>query len=167
MSPAATAVRSRAAAPARSRSAPARTSPHRGVPRRDAPTRRPHLRVVEAPGRVARRRRRTVILIGGVVVLALFTIVAFHAFLAQSQVAIDDLERKTVAAEHAYEEARYEHARLSAPERIIERARALGLVAPAVPPTAITVDEAPAPPDATSSTLRGAAEVKATLGTSP
>ncbi len=167
MSPAATAVRTRAAAPARSRPAPQRTSPHRGVPRRETPARRPHLRVVEAPGRATRRRRRTVVLIGGVVVLALFTIVAFHAFLAQSQVAIDNLERKTAAAERAYEEARYEHARLSAPQRIVERAQALGLVAPAVPPTAITVEEAPAPPDATSNTLRGSAEVKATLGTSP
>lgn len=106
-------------------------------------------------------------LVAGMVVLALFTIVAFHALLAQSQVAIDNLERRTSAAERSYEQARYEHARLSAPQRIVERAKALGLVAPAVPPTAITVDQAPAPPDATSPTLQGASEVKRTLGTSP
>jgi type II secretory pathway pseudopilin PulG len=105
---------------------------------------------------------------GGVAVLALLTVVAFQVFLAQSQVAIDRLERRTAVAERRYEEARYDHARLSAPQRIVERARALGLVAPDAPPTAITVaGEAPAPPDATSPTLRGVAEVKATLGTGP
>jgi|GEM_PF-4729491 len=103
-------------------------------------------------------------IIGGIAVLALLTVVAFQAFLAQSQVAIDRLERRTAVASRRYEEARYEHARLSAPQRIVERARALGLVAPDAPPTAITVaGEAPAPPDATSPTLRGAAKVKATL----
>ncbi len=172
MSPAATAERTRVAAPARSRErvtygALARAVPARSVPRHDAPPRRPQLRIVEEPSRITRRRRRTVVLLAGVGVLALLTVVAFHALLAQSQVAIDRLERRTEAAERRYEQARYEHARQSAPQRIVERAAALGLVAPAVPPTAITVAEAPAPPDATSPTLRGAAEVKATLGTSP
>lgn len=158
MSPNATAVRARAAAPAHARS----------VPRREPAPRRPHLVVVEEPASRERRRRRTVVFVGGVAVLALLTVVAFHALLAQSQVAIDRLERRTAAAEQSYEEARYEHARLSAPSLIIERARALGLVVPAVPPTAIPVQgEAPAPPDATSPTLQGATAVKATLGTGP
>jgi hypothetical protein len=160
MSATATAVRAHAAAPAR-------PSPARGVPQREAPARRAHLRIVEEPGRRA-RRRRTFAIIGGVAVLALLTVVAFQAFLAQSQVAIDRLEHRTAVAERRYEQARYEHARLSAPQRIVERARALGLVAPDAPPTAITVaGEAPAPPDASSPTLRGVAEVKATLGTGP
>ena len=107
-------------------------------------------------------------MIGGVAVLTVLTVVGFQAFLAQSQVAIDRLERRTAIAERRYEQARYEHARLSAPQRIVERSHALGLVAPGAPPTAIAVaGDAPTPPDATSPTLRGVAEVKATLGTGP
>ena len=159
----ATAVRAHAAAPARTRPSPAP-----GIDRREAPARRAHLSIVEEPGRRVGRRRRTFAIGGGVAVLALLTVVTFQAFLAQSQVAVDRLERRTVVAERRYEQARYEHARLSAPQRIVERARVLGLVAPDAPPTAITVaGEAPAPPDATSPTLRGVVEVKATLGTGP
>jgi len=163
MSSTATAVRARAVAPERTRPSPAP-----GVPRREAPARRPYLRVVEQPSRRARRRRRVLAIFCGVAVLGLLTVVAFQAFLAQSQVTIDRLERRTTVAGRRYEQARYEHARLSAPQRIVKRAHALGLVAPDAPPTAITVaGEAPAPPDATSPTLRGVAEVKATLGTGP
>jgi Bacteriodetes cell division protein (FtsL-like) len=145
--------------------APART---RGFPKRAEPARRPDLRLVEAPDRVVRRHRRTIVFFAGVAVLALLTIVAFYALLAASQVKIDQLDRRTQAAEREYEQARYEHARLSAPQRIVERASALGLVAPAVPPTPIAVTgDAPAAPDATSPTLTGYADVKPTLGTGP
>jgi len=162
MSSTATAVRHRAVVPEWTRSSPAP-----GVPRREAPARRPYLRIVEQPRRRARRRRSAAI-ICGVAVFAVLTVVAFQAFLAQSQVAIDRLERRTAVAGRRYEQARYEHARLSAPQRIVKRAHALGLVAPDAPPTAITVGgDAPAPPDATSPTLRGVTEVKATLGTGP
>ncbi|MCJ7671892.1 MAG: hypothetical protein MUP67_07555 [Acidimicrobiia bacterium] len=109
-----------------------------------------------------------VALVGFVAVVAIFTVVVFQAFLAQNQVAIDRLDRRTAVAERRYEQARFEHAVRSAPQRIIERASALGLVAPDTPPTAIAVaGETPAPPSATSPTVRGVADVKATLGTAP
>lgn len=158
MSPTATATRARAGVPAHTRAAPRR-----------APTpRRPHLRIVEEPGRRSRRRRRTVTFIASVTGLALLTVVAFYAMLAQSQVAIDRLERQTAVAQRRYAQARFEHAQRSAPQRIIGRAEALGLVAPVGPPTAIPVQgEPPVAADATSPTLQGATEVKASLGTAP
>jgi len=125
---------------------------------------RRHLVAVEEPA----RRSRALIALGSIAVLALFTIVAFHAMLAQSQVAIDRLERETSAAERRYEQARYEHATLASPERIVQRAGELGLVPPAGPPTAIPVaGELPTPPEGTATTLHGWTEVKPTLADAP
>ena len=107
-------------------------------------------------------------MIGSVGVLAVFTIVAFHALLAQSQVAIDRLEQQTTEAERKYEQARYEHATLASPERIVARAAELGLVPPAGPPKAIPVaGGAPQPPDGTATTLHGWTEVKPTFAAAP
>jgi hypothetical protein len=148
---------------------PARTREAVARPRR---TSRPrahggHLALVELPERV-RGRRRVLVAVGSVAVLALFTIVAFHALLAQSQVAIDRLEQQTSVAQHRYEQARYDHASLAAPERIVQRAAELGLVPPAGPPTAIPVaGELPTPSQGTASTLHGWTEVKPTLADSP
>jgi cell division protein FtsL len=115
-----------------------------------------------------RSHRRTLAGIVSVAVLALFTVVAFHALTAQSQVAVDRLERETAVAQRRYERARYEHASLASPERIVERAAALGLVPPAGPPMAIAMlGEVPQPPDGTASTLHGWTEVKPTLADAP
>jgi hypothetical protein len=133
--------------------------------RRVAP--RAPLRLVAVPERV-RGHRRTLAGIVSVAVLALFTTVAFHALTAQSQVTVDHLERETNVAQRRYERARYEHASLASPERIVERAAALGLVPPAGPPTAIPMlGEVPEPPDGTASTLHGWTEVKPTLADAP
>jgi cell division protein FtsL len=106
--------------------------------------------------------------LGSIAVLALFTIVAFHALLAQSQVAIDRLQEQTTEAERRYEQARFEHAQLSSPERITQRARELGLVPPEGPPTPVALDgPLPTPPEGTSTTLRGWTEVKPTLADAP
>jgi cell division protein FtsL len=146
------------AIPARGR-AVARRAPRRA-------TRAP-LRLVAVPERV-RGHRRALAGIVSVAVLALFTIVAFHALTAQSQVAVDRLERETTIAQRRYERARYEHATLASPERIVERAAALGLVPPAGPPTAIAMaGDVPEPPDGTASTLHGWTEVKPTLADAP
>jgi cell division protein FtsL len=126
-----------------------------------------HLRVVDSSQSVLTRRRR-VALVGSLVVLAVFTIVAFHALLAQSQVAIDRIEQQTTEAERQYEQARYEHAALASPERIVARAAELGLVPPAGPPTAIAVaGETPLPPEGTATTLHGWTEVKPTFDSAP
>jgi cell division protein FtsL len=126
-----------------------------------------HLVVVETSRRAVHHRRRAA-LVGSMAVLAVFTIVAFHALLAQSQVAIDRIEQQTTEAERQYEQARYEHATLASPERIVARAQELGLVAPAGPPTAIPVEgEAPLPPEGTATTLHGWTDVKPTLDDAP
>lgn len=143
-------------------------APHRvPAPARRLP-RRPDLRVVEVPARRARRRRRTIVFGTMVIVATLLTVVVFHVLLAQSQIAIDDLGRRTDAVQRRYEEARLEHARLSAPQRIVARAAQLGLVPPDRPPTAVPVTGAlPPEPDGTSTTFDGWTEVKPTLGDTP
>jgi hypothetical protein len=135
--------------------------------RRAAPRTRPvpprgHLAVVESPRR--RHRLRGVLFgLAGVVALALFTLVASHALLAQSQVAIDRLDQETTQAEHRYEQARYAHAALAAPDRIVQRASALGLVAPAEPPVEVAMSgDLPEVTDQ-AGTLHGWTEVKPTL----
>ena len=100
--------------------------------------------------------------------LALFTIVAFHALLAQSQVAIDRLDQETAVAQRRYEQARFAHASLASPERIVRRAAELGLVSPAGPPVAVGVaGDVPDDAEGTASTLHGWTEVKPTLADSP
>jgi len=154
------------AIPARPRAGAAPS--HRSRRSADRETRRAPLALVEAPSRRAAKQRRRFTALGSAAVLAVFTIVAFHALLAQSQVAIDRLDQRTATAEQRYEQARYEHAVLASPERIVQRAAELGLVAPAGPPTAIPVaNDLPAPPEGTSSTLHGWTEVKPTLVAAP
>jgi hypothetical protein len=101
--------------------------------------------------------------------MTLLTIVAFHVVLAQNQVALDRLERRTAAAERRYEEARFEHAQASSPIRVMERAAQIGLVPPTAPPAAVPVEsgQMPAEPDSTSTTLNGWTDVKPTLGPGP
>jgi len=143
---------------------PARSPRARARDQRSA--RRAQLVVVETE-RTQHRRRRAVLL-GSIAVLAVFMTVAFHAMLAQGQVAIDRLEQQTEEAERQYEQARYEHATLASPERIVARAAELGLVPPAVPPTPIPVDGAtPLPPEGTATTLNGWTEVKPTVDALP
>jgi cell division protein FtsL len=128
---------------------------------------RADLVVVDAPARLL-TRQRALLALGSIAVIALFTIVAFHALLAQSQVAIDRLEQQTAEAERRYEEARYEHATFASPERIVARAEELGLVPPDGPPTPIpATGELPTPPEATAGTLNGLTEVKSTLADAP
>lgn len=134
--------------------------------REPAPLRVP-LRVV--PTRTRTRRRRRTILYSWATVIALLTVVAFHALLAQSQIALDRLDQRTAVAERRYEDARYEYARAASPQHITERARELGLVLPSQPATVVAVagDDIPAPSDAPSGTLNGWTDVKPTLSTNP
>ncbi len=70
-------------------------------------------------------------------VLAVLAAVVFHALLAQSQIAIDQLDGRITQAQRNYEQVRLEHAQLAAPSRIVARAAALGMVNPSSPPTAV------------------------------
>ena len=131
-----------------------------------APAPRPTLRVVPARTQV-RRRRRTILLASGAIVM-LLTIVGFHALLAQSQIALDQLKRRTELAERRYENVRYEYTKLASPTRITERAAQIGMVPPGTPPTPVTISgEAPPQSDAPSTTMNGWTEVKPTLGDTP
>jgi len=154
-----------ALAPSRTRG-PARTlGPYRAPAPSHGGTQRPELSVVALPARTVRRRRRTMAMAAGTTVIAILTAVIFHALLAQSQITIDRLEQRTAEAERAYQDARLERARLAAPQRVIERAKAIGLVPPDRPPTAVPVTgELPPEADATTGTLNGWTEVKPTLG---
>lgn len=160
----------RRAAPPRARASQAHGSTAVAFPATWGPFRtpapRPTLRVVPARTQV-RRRRRTISLACGAVVM-LLTVVGFHALLAQSQIALDRLERRTDLAERRYENARYEYTQLASPSRITERAAQLGMVPPGAPATPVVIfGEAPPPADAPSTTMNGWTEVKPTLGDSP
>ena len=106
---------------------------------------------------------------GWATVVGLLTIVAFHALLAQSQIALDRLEQQTEIAEQRYEEARYEYALRSSPQVITTRAKEQGLVPPGQPPRVVAVagDDVPDAPDAPSGTFGGYTNVKSTLSTTP
>ncbi len=136
-----------------------------GPYRAPAPQRVP-LRVV--PTRTRSRRRRRTLVSAWVTVFGLLTVVAFHALLAQSQIALDRLEERTATAERRYEEARYEYAKAASPARVTQRAAEIGLVPPGQPATAVPVaGQVPTAPDAPSTTFNGWTDVKPTLGTTP
>jgi cell division protein FtsL len=155
MSASATALRPR---PARPRPALPRPLPRR-VPvagRRPRPATR-RLAGVEARRRV-RRVRRMLWCCGTLIVCSLIAAVAFHVVLAQSQLQIERLNRETIVEQHRYEQLRLEVARLASPERVVARARELGLVLPAEPSKIVTVPTDPgspaaASPDSTATTL--------------
>ena len=162
----------RAARPA-ARRAPTTSHVARPAPLRSpAATRKPRLRVVDTEARAqARRVRRIAWLLGALVVVALLAAVAFHVQLAQGQLELDGLERKTAAARDQYQQLRLQFAEQSSPATIGERAAALGMVHEGDVPTYLVVPDAgPASPspDQTSTTLQeGWKKVKPHLGTQP
>jgi cell division protein FtsL len=90
-----------------------------------------------------------------VTAVALFALVAFHVLAVQHAFELDRLDAQRKAEELRYERLRSEVATLSAPESVVDAARALGML-PASDVDYIEA-EAAAPsetaPDATSSTL--------------
>jgi hypothetical protein len=56
-----------------------------------------------------------------------FVAVTFHVMLAQSEFQLDRLSRQTAIAQRRYEHARLTVAQLGAPERIVARAKRLGM----------------------------------------
>jgi hypothetical protein len=115
--------------------------------------RAPHLRVVDRDAvRRERRVRRAVLPFAVVSVASIFTAVAFHAFLAQSQFELDRLGRRTVAAQRRYEQDRLVVATRAAPEQIVKRARELGMV-----PAASVRYLSPPPPEGGQASAASAA----------
>jgi hypothetical protein len=115
--------------------------------------------------------RRIAWLLTALVVVALLAAVAFHVQLAQGQLQLDRLERKTAAARERYQQLRLQFAQQSSPAAIGYRAAALGMVHAGDVPTYLVVPDAGAstpPPDQTSTTLQeGWKKVKPHLGTQP
>jgi hypothetical protein len=88
-----------------------------------------HLRVVDAQARRRERRMRFAVWGFGVVTaVSVFIAVAFHVLLAQSEFQYSRLSTQTAEARRAYERARLAVAELGAPERIVARAEAIGMV---------------------------------------
>jgi hypothetical protein len=135
-------------------------------------TRRPRLRVVDNAARVQNRRvRRVAWLLSALVVVALFAAVAFHVQLAQGQLELDRLERRTAAAREQYQQLRLQYAEQSSPASVVNRATALGMVRAGDVPTYLTVPDAspstPAPDQPSTTLQEGWKKVKPHLGTQP
>lgn len=169
MSSAATSLR--AARPA-VRRVPTTSRVARPAPLRNPSARKPRLRVVDTEAHAqARRVRRIASLLSALVVVALLAAVAFHVQLAQGQLELDRLERKTAAARERYQQQRLQFAQQSSPAAIGSRAAALGMVHAGDVPTYLVVPDAAASTpstDQTSTTLqKGWKKVKPHLGTKP
>lgn len=155
--------------------APARVAPARRHAPRRPPARRParkpgpsqrHLRVVR-PMPPRRRRRLTLTIAVFVTLVAVFGVVAFNAFLVQSQFRLERMEEQLDAERQEFERLRLESARLSSPERVLDIARReLGMG----DPEAVTNLTAPAsgePIDGAGSGAAAWAEVKPHLASEP
>ena len=97
----------------------------------------------------------------------MLTIAGFHAFLAQTQVRLEQLRTRTATWEDRYESARLENGRLTSPARITARAAELGLGPPAVAPVPIPLAGDVPRRGGSTATIAAWAEVKRHLDVSP
>lgn len=123
----------------------------------------PGLRVlVGTPARPAPRLGPWLLLT--VVVLAAFFLLIYSRIaLDRSAFVIEEISRQTAVEETRYWELRLESARLQSPERIIDRARELGMV---YPDSVETLEVAGIGASATGAEVRWA-DLKALLGAQP
>ncbi len=99
------------------------------LPRR--PERRAKLEAVAAQQR--RRQRRSVVagtMIASAFAASLFLVVSMHVHMAQNQFGLQGIERDTLEQQRVNERLRNDVATLSAPDRIVQEARRLGLIPP-------------------------------------
>jgi hypothetical protein len=90
-----------------------------------------HLRVVDPEVRRRERRRRmTVWASVTLLVGAVLASVAFHVQLAAGQLKLEKLDARTQVAQRQYEEQRLAVAQARAPQSIVARAKAIGMVEP-------------------------------------
>ena len=109
--------------------------PRRVAPSVPAPVESPrHLRLVDPTIRRRERRRRQLVRVWavGIVAAALLGVVV-HAFMAEAQMRVGQIEDKTRAEQRRYDDARLRLAQLEAPSSIVERATRLGLVGASTP----------------------------------
>lgn len=141
------------------------TAPGRHVPRTRGDEGR-HLRVVDPPRRRGRRGLVVSMIFIGFTVILLAT-VTFHVRLVTGQQRIDRLDRRAEAAQQTYDRLRERVDRLSAPERIVARARSLGMVQAEDPTWLAPTAEGPDTGDdesSASSKLHDYLDVKPFLG---
>jgi cell division protein FtsL len=146
---------------------------------RPRPAARPdHLRVV-GPSERARRRLTpgTAVLLSAVVFGMLLAVAVSHTVLVEGQVHLDELDAQLATEQARYQELRTEVARLESPDRIVEAARAQGMVTPddlvylqpsapdasAVGPTTGDDDEPAADPTAGADVEHTWSDIKALL----
>jgi hypothetical protein len=101
------------------------------------------------------------------VIVVVFTVVGFHAVLAQNQGRLDGLRARLAVAEARYDDWRLETGRLASPARITARATEIGMIVPPMAPIAVAVPGELPRHAADSSVLAGYAEVKRHLEPTP
>jgi len=121
------------------------------------------LRVVSPERHRARRLRLAVWTAGVTAALLVFGALAFHVFLAQSQVRLDHLNKAITDAQKQYELARLQVAQSSAPATVIDRAHQLGMVEP----DHVNYVSAPSPAADTAGPARAWVAVKPYLAPQP
>lgn len=117
--------------------------------RRNEADSRPPLRVLGLPVRKQRDRRLLAVVGGGLLFAGVLAgNVAVQAQTTQGQFELERLQKGARARQATYQQLRLEVAELEAPERIVSRARQLGMIEPAkvtyLTPTAETSSGAPA-----------------------
>src|SRR5436190_12385370 len=114
---------------------PAPQRPGRALQPEAVPAKRPHLEVVPPnylTAKARRRRARRLFVLGGIVAAAgMFSVVAFHVVLTQSQLDIQRLQGRAQDASVRQQQLRLEAARLESPERVVQDAERLGMMPPA------------------------------------
>ena len=94
-----------------------------------APARARHLAVVDPAARKRERRARLGVRLSvAVVVAAVLIVVGFHVMMAEGQLQLERLDRATKTEQQRYERLRLMYAQRSAPDAIVERATAIGMV---------------------------------------
>ena len=102
---------------------------------------RPHLQLVDPSARRRVQRRRWLVRLWAVgIVVAALSGVMVHAFMAQAQMRVDQVDQATAVEQRQYQASRLRLARLESPRALVARARALGLI-PAVTTRVIPVPD--------------------------
>ena len=90
---------------------------------------RPHLELVDTDARRRVQRRRWLVRLWAVgIVVAALSGVMVHAFMAQAQMRVDQVEQATAVEQNRYQASRLRLARLESPDALVARARAMGLI---------------------------------------
>ena len=143
------------------------------IPRREAPARaRPsaprHLQLVDEARRRRERRRRWIVRVWAVgIVAAALVGVMVHAFMAEGQMRVDDLDRRIEAEQARYADARLDLARRETPSAVTESARRLGLVPGTGTVTVAVPGVAPGSPVAPTAATSALQAVKRVLDGAP